>query len=738
MSSSGSTDGGYLLPTAAVSLLLVMLAMTAVVTSSATRWLNDRADRRAADEAAVNDYAWPEIANILRSLNDPAGLLDRFDGWQAVGGGKCDEAGLLPDPPGTIDCWKIADVERLEQPESSPALVGGRNSIALSGELVRVAILTRVDCSTADPPGGGCALSGESQRTYARPGQLYFQAQFSEQTATPGAGHDGKLVFADGDNLARFHFAGAATDVCGQPTFGIVVMVDSDPTDQNVPEDFNQLCGGGDPTADVRWVQRPLGIVVDDSGDCRATPPDPIYWMDDLAWLHDLDGMDALVPHIYTESQLADKKRLIREARHKQAGDGAGRWLVDATGTVDLASASDGDVYFSPNEITVKGLADHGVSVSIASPADITVDLSTSSAMGTPIFPPPGAPIEDMGDATGASRIAAPPASIGEAGAVAYYRFEITEPKRMILGLRRQTDSSNTDLILLDTNGVEIASSRNDSARTEYIDIPPDTDSRVNLLAGTYYLRVEHHANSPNSYAVSVGAREPNQATVESLRADGFAERHSTRQSVVALVSGCDVVVRGPDPVSHIAPYTPCPEPPVAQPAGCSAPITQPAATDVMPLPGGAVPPQNDLSGGTSEHTALTTALAADRTGITLAMHNVAVFAPRGGLYAEDYNLSPGNCATPPPPMQSPSVAGEAEAFTQVEREGFVPCSLPTLAISGSVISKHRMLVGLQLPTTSGNAHYGGFVKDFTYPEDFWRAVPPWWPESAGDYWRPL
>ncbi|WP_419927260.1 hypothetical protein [Candidatus Poriferisocius sp.] len=59
------------MPTAAISILLVMIASMAVVKASATRWMRDVQDRRAAEEQSLKDYAWPEVDHRLRSLRDP-------------------------------------------------------------------------------------------------------------------------------------------------------------------------------------------------------------------------------------------------------------------------------------------------------------------------------------------------------------------------------------------------------------------------------------------------------------------------------------------------------------------------------------------------------------------------------------------------------------------------------------------------------------------------------------------
>ena len=56
-----------------------------------------------------------------------------------------------------------------------------------------------------------------------------------------------------------------------------------------------------------------------------------------------------------------------------------------------------------------------------------------------------------------------------------------------------------------------------------------------------------------------------------------------------------------------------------------------------------------------------------------------------------------------------------------------LPCNgtCPTFTLTGSIAATHLGLYGI--PSPSGGVT-SGWAKQFTYPADFWRARPPWWP----------
>ena len=88
-----------------------------------------------------------------------------------------------------------------------------------------------------------------------------------------------------------------------------------------------------------------------------------------------------------------------------------------------------------------------------------------------------------------------------------------------------------------------------------------------------------------------------------------------------------------------------------------------------------------------------------------LTLTNVAVLAPgtNGAVYARGWHLlCDGTC--------------------------------PTFTLKGSIAATHLGLYGI--PNPSGGVT-NGWSKEFTYPTDFWRARPPWWPDFTGHEWAP-
>ena len=88
-----------------------------------------------------------------------------------------------------------------------------------------------------------------------------------------------------------------------------------------------------------------------------------------------------------------------------------------------------------------------------------------------------------------------------------------------------------------------------------------------------------------------------------------------------------------------------------------------------------------------------------------ISLTNVAVLAPEGAIYARNWHL---------PHAPAPAVG-------------------PTLTIEGSIAAKHLGLYGEPDPATG--TVIAGWAKNFTYPNDFWLARPPWWPGYDGNEW---
>lgn len=86
--------------------------------------------------------------------------------------------------------------------------------------------------------------------------------------------------------------------------------------------------------------------------------------------------------------------------------------------------------------------------------------------------------------------------------------------------------------------------------------------------------------------------------------------------------------------------------------------------------------------------------------GTPITLSGVALLAHNGGVFAHNwYQTCGGNC--------------------------------PHFSLEGSAAMHHLGLYGQIGPPQTG------WEKDFTYPPDFWRARPPWWPDFTGNEWEP-
>ena len=96
----------------------------------------------------------------------------------------------------------------------------------------------------------------------------------------------------------------------------------------------------------------------------------------------------------------------------------------------------------------------------------------------------------------------------GDADEVDYYRFTLTEAKRVGLGLRQQDADAN--LYLEDADGNVLYSSTNSGTGNEKIE--------QTLFAGTYYVRVESQAAGVNEHVVRYGVSAPDADELAALQ----------------------------------------------------------------------------------------------------------------------------------------------------------------------------------------------------------------------------
>ena len=115
----------------------------------------------------------------------------------------------------------------------------------------------------------------------------------------------------------------------------------------------------------------------------------------------------------------------------------------------------------------------------------------------------------DLGDITALAGPRFPRGTLdGDADQVDYYRFTLTEAKRVDLGLRQQ--DANADLFLEDADGDMLYRSTTSGTANERI--------AETLLAGTYYLRVESQETGANAHVVRYGVSAPDPDRVTALQ----------------------------------------------------------------------------------------------------------------------------------------------------------------------------------------------------------------------------
>ena len=114
----------------------------------------------------------------------------------------------------------------------------------------------------------------------------------------------------------------------------------------------------------------------------------------------------------------------------------------------------------------------------------------------------------DLGDITELAGPQFPAASLdGSSDSVDYWRFTLSEARRVGLDLRQQ--DANADLFLEDAEGNVLYSSTEDGTANEWI-------SRT-LLAGTYFVRVEAQEEGANEFKLRYGVSAANPAEVAAL-----------------------------------------------------------------------------------------------------------------------------------------------------------------------------------------------------------------------------
>ena len=134
----------------------------------------------------------------------------------------------------------------------------------------------------------------------------------------------------------------------------------------------------------------------------------------------------------------------------------------------------------------------------------------------------------DLGDITGLAGPQFPAASLdGSSDSVDYWRFTLSEARRVGLGLRQQ--DANADLFLEDAEGNVLYSGTEDGTANEWIS--------QTLLAGTYFVRVEAQEEGANEFKLRYGVSAANPAEVAALEQQQQQQQQGPDEAP-AFVSG--------------------------------------------------------------------------------------------------------------------------------------------------------------------------------------------------------
>ena len=232
----------------------------------------------------------------------------------------------------------------------------------------------------------------------------------------------------------------------------------------------------------------------------------------------------------YYRFTLAEAKRVVLGLRQQDAD--ADMFLEDADGNElygSTASGTDNEViagtllagtYYVRVESQEAGVNAHVFRYGVSAP-DVGALAALQEQQGTPetVSEPDGEDLSDdtragatdFGDITLLTGPRFPRGTLnGEGDQVDYYRFTLTEAKRVVLGLRQQ--DADADMFLEDSDGDEL-----------YGSTASGTDNEViagTLLAGTYYVRVESQETGVNAHVFRYGVSAPDEDALAALQAE--------------------------------------------------------------------------------------------------------------------------------------------------------------------------------------------------------------------------
>ena len=115
----------------------------------------------------------------------------------------------------------------------------------------------------------------------------------------------------------------------------------------------------------------------------------------------------------------------------------------------------------------------------------------------------------------------------GGADTVDTYRFTLSEPKKLGLGLRQQ--ETNADLLVVDAEGVELRAARKAGAANEWI--------TVTLSAGDYEARIEAQEAGVSNYKFRYGVAAPSIEALWRMAAEQQALQEQAQEQALAAIT---------------------------------------------------------------------------------------------------------------------------------------------------------------------------------------------------------
>lgn len=130
---------------------------------------------------------------------------------------------------------------------------------------------------------------------------------------------------------------------------------------------------------------------------------------------------------------------------------------------------------------------------------------------------------------------------------------------------------------------------------------------------------------------------------------------------------------------------------------------------------------------------------------MSVALENVAILAPAGGIKAGASNVKHGDWEICHYPCRIIDGSAIEASSVDIGKKKLAYAHLPAISIKGSIATRYRGLLGQyykppppELPAVETTEIATGYRKIFSYPENFAKAEPSWWPDIQTDKWVPV